>query len=104
MTIVVTEGDYKALSIPHPYVGIGIGGSELTSNQVDLLVYCKPRVVVLALDGGVDIRGVKGGLEGRGVPVAVMDLPAGAGPDDIPMSERVARLEAALLKEGIYDR
>lgn len=90
--IVLTEGDWKAVSIPLPFIGVAIGGSSLSSRQVDLLSIHRPREVVLAMDGGVITTKMSVLLKKGGMKVRVITLPEDKGPDDIPMKERMRLL------------
>lgn len=96
--VVITEGDYKAASIPLPYVGIAIGGSTITNNQLDILAYYRPRMVIVALDGGVNPGSVVRKLRAKDIPTQSLSLPKGLGPDDIPIRERIALLGRAFAK------
>lgn len=51
-SVVITEGDYKAVSIPTPWVGVAIGGTSISSYQKMLLSTLSARSWIVALDGG----------------------------------------------------
>jgi hypothetical protein len=87
---VLTEGDYKAASIPLPYVGVACGGVTLTPHQLDILSFHHPKVVMVMFDGGVCPKRVVGSLHTRHIgSIGVVGLPKGQGPDDIPLRERI---------------
>ena len=93
--LVITEGDYKAASIPLPFTGVAIGGTTATNNQLDILAYYRPELAIVALDGGVDARPIVRKLRAKDINTVSVALPPGLGPDDIPMQERVAVLTTA---------
>lgn len=93
--IVLTEGDWKAASIPLPWIGVLIGGTRLHETQLAIIRYHKPALVVVALDGGYETEGRKiiTQLSRKLVPaVQWVGLPHNQGPDDIPNAERVKAL------------
>lgn len=83
--VVVTEGDFKAASIPLPFVGVGIGGSTLHPSQLDRIMAHTPEVVVVFADSNIDIQVPKG------CP-ALRVSAANGGPDDDPLQERIRKL------------
>ena len=99
--IVLTEGDYKALSIPLPWIGGAIGGVSISKTQLDKVVYHEPALVYVALDGGKEREAdrIVKKLASKLVHAVKVTLPEDKGPDDIPVHERVNLLLNAS-KEG----
>lgn len=90
--ICITEGDWKAVSIPLPWIGVGIGGTSLSKRQLNLLGLHHPSEVVVCLDGGVDTRRVRTSLTRAGIKNRKIQLPKDLGPDDVSMKERMRLL------------
>lgn len=98
---VLVEGDYKAVGIPSPWVGVAIGGTSLSAYQRTLLQTCGLRSVLLVLDGGKESEAIKAHEELRKttlllgptpiVPSPLL-LPPGKGPDDVPRAHLLAIL------------
>lgn len=90
--VVLVEGDWKAASIPLPWVGVALLGTKMTDAQRWALLACNPCQVVVCLDGGFDLASiaVQAGL----LPfrAQIVSLPKGCGPDDIERSELVRLL------------
>ena len=95
--VVLCEGDYGAASIPLPWIGCALGGTTINGKQVEALQWHKPKLVYVMLDGGVDpskvVREVARELMDV---VSIEELPAGMGPDDLSMVERIKLLEDAV--------
>jgi len=92
ISVVLVEGDFKAASIPLPWVGIGVNGLILTDQQVTDLQFSRPRDITILTDGGYTTQGwVMAGQLAPNV-VCVKELPKDKGPDDIPRSELVQLL------------
>ena len=107
--VVLTEGDFKAASIPSPWVGVAIGGKIMTPYQEILLLSRQPASVTVLLDTGPACdaagRAVLRSLRRLGIQVHLGDLnaaaarisgsrgyPDGTGPDDVPISVRICAL------------
>ena len=89
---VLTEGDFKALSIPLPWIGVAIGGTHLSPLQAESIAATRPKEVVVALDGGVPTRKVVNSLRRYSIPTKIIKLPENKGPDDIERRELVCLL------------
>lgn len=81
--VVITEGDFKAASIPLPWIGVGVLGDAMSPDQALALQASEPSEVVIMLDGGMrrqaeKIRELLCPLDSR-----IVDLPLGQGPDDV---------------------
>lgn len=86
--VVVTEGDFKAASIPLPWVGVGIMGTAMTQDQALVLLNSRPGSITVLLDGGCGAQAQAIRISLAPTPVRVVDsLPVGAGPDDIDRGE-----------------
>jgi len=94
MYIVLTEGDWKAAAVPQPWVGVGLGGTDLSRRQEDIIVYHKPRLIIVALDGGKAEERVKiiKQLGKRYIQCVEWKLPLDMGPDDVPTTRRIYEL------------
>ena len=91
--VVVTEGDYKAASIPLPWVGVGILGDAISDDQAQVIQASEPSEVIVMLDGGMDRQARKVAESLCLLPIRVVDsLPKGLGPDDIPRGNLYALL------------
>lgn len=90
--LVLTEGDWKAAAVPLPWIGGGLGGTSISNYQLNVIKWHTPRLVVVALDGGVDPGKVLSSLHKNLIEAVPWTLPEGKGPDDIPMTERVEGL------------
>lgn len=90
--IVLCEGDWKAASIPLPWVGVFIGGTALSETQVNIIRWHSPHEVIVALDGGVDPGRIVRALSSHLIATTPWELPEGLGPDDIPMPDRIKGL------------
>jgi hypothetical protein len=90
--IVITEGEWKACSIPLPFIGVWIGGNVMSKEQLDIICWHRPAIVVVALDGGEDNNRIVSMLSKKLVPATAWELPEELGPDDISMCDRVAGL------------
>jgi len=90
--VVLTEGDYKACSIPLPWKGVALGGKEASHYQGILLTLKAPGKVLVLLDGGEEAATyrVLRILRTAG-PLTLLrgSLPPGKGPDDIPRRQLV---------------
>lgn len=92
LDLVITEGDWKAVSIPVPWVGLGLMGTNMSRNQRDSILLANPTSVTIILDGGCEReaqRIVEYFLPYRAVRI---NLPGSLGPDDIPRQELVKLL------------
>lgn len=90
--VVLTEGEWKAASIPLPWIGIWIGGIALTPQQLRVICYHRPALVIVALDGGEDPGRIIAACSKKLVPAKAWELPEEKGPDDILAHERVEGL------------
>ena len=81
-TAVITEGDFKAASIPLPWIGLGIMGHVLHSAQADRILSITSDLVFFE-DHDWHIN------RQRNWPVCKSPF---GGPDDIPMKERMRLL------------
>lgn len=91
--VVVTEGDFKAASIPLPWVGVGILGDAISDDQAQAIQASEPSEVVVMLDGGMERQARKVAETLCLLAPRIVDsLPAGKGPDDIPRGELYALL------------
>lgn len=87
--IVLVEGDYKAASIPRPWVAVGIQGTgPLTALQVGMIQQARPLSVSVMLDGGWDGESAIIKQQLWWVKSRVLSLPDGRGPDDVDMATR----------------
>jgi hypothetical protein len=97
--VVLTEGDWKALSIPDPWIGVAASGTACTALQRVFLRGTRPDQVWVLYDGGKASEALRTetSLRELGVPAkAVPDvLPHGRGPDDVPPHERIRILLGA---------
>lgn len=93
LRLVLTEGDWKAVSIPIPWTGLGLQGVELTQYQRFRILTSAPLSIVVMLDSGYWREAqkiVETLLPFRAVRV---DLPEKVGgPDDMPRHELVKLL------------
>lgn len=101
--VVLVEGDYKAVSIPLPWVGVGIGGTTFSTYQKALLQALRPASVSVLLDAGKDaetealyvlLRPTSLVLRrpseyNKGILLRARE---GAGPDDLPRRDLVELL------------
>lgn len=87
--IVLVEGDYKAASIPRPWVAVGIQGTgPLTAIQAGMVQQARPRSVSIMLDGGWEGESQMIQTQLWWVKARVLSLPDGRGPDDVDMATR----------------
>ena len=99
---VLVEGDWKACSIPQPWVGVFCGGVKLHEAQLDILQFHRPALVIAAMDGGYesDSKRIVKQLAKKLIPARVWEgLPDNCGPDDISQVERVKALIEISTKE-----
>lgn len=83
--VVLVEGDYKAASIPLPWIGIGLMGTGMTPEQLSILAASEPKEVLIMLDGGFGEEAKKLAEFACLLSPRVVDcLPEGQGPDDVP--------------------
>lgn len=85
--VVITEGDFKAASIPLPYIGLGIGGTTLHERQAERIMAYSPEKVVVFSDTIPEIH-----IESRLGVVPVRVQASRGGPDDVPLQERIRKL------------
>lgn len=91
-TVVFTEGDCKAASIPHPWVGVGLIGTRMHEEQARRIILSGAVEGIWMLDGGVKVR-APATFRIQGFPQRFVEgLPPGKGPDDVPTVERVRLL------------
>ena len=95
-TVVITEGDFKAFSIPLPFIGVALGGTEMSEKQLDALLYHRPYLVILWLDKGKEKEStkIKKKLSKRLVDTVVVT--GQVAPDDMTMAERTNVLFQAI--------
>ena len=90
--VVVVEGDWKAASIPLPWVGVGLMGTIMSEEQKWTLLTSNPQSITVLLDGGYTYAALK--IQEQLLPyrAKVLDLPKDKGPDDIPRRDLVRLL------------
>lgn len=93
--IVLCEGDWKTVSIPIPWVGIGLQGTSMSPEQKFAIRNSMPSRVFVMLDGGCHVAAQKIVEDLLPMRATRIDLPGSAGPDDIPRSQLVSLLLAA---------
>lgn len=98
--LVLTEGDYKAASIPLPFVGLGIQGTSITPDQVQLVKQSRPGSLIVALDGGKEVQAWTVAQNFWMYGVRVVTLPGTSGPDDIARSDLMTMLLNGADKES----
>lgn len=87
--VVLSEGDFKSVSTPVPWIGIGLQGTNLTQYQKNILLCSSPASVCVMLDGGWEDQAqeiVEYLLPYKATRVS---LPKGYGPDDIDRCDLV---------------
>lgn len=100
LRLVVTEGDWKACSIPVPWTGIATQGTKLSQEQRDKILLSSPRSVTVMLDGGCENEAQRMVEQLLPFKATRVNLPYGCGPDDIPRSLLVNLLLMNTLKGG----
>jgi hypothetical protein len=90
--VVLVEGDFKAASIPLPWVGLGINGLSLTPSQVDTIQFSRPALITILTDGGFISQAWLLAAQLAPNVCRVKYLPTSKGPDDIPRSDLVQLL------------
>lgn len=85
--LVLTEGDYKAASIPGPWIGLGIQGTgPLTARQAGMLQAARPARVLICLDGSWESEALTIKSQLWWAESDIIELPEGKGPDDVERS------------------
>ena len=93
--VVISEGDYAAASIPLPWVGVAIGGTQLGEHQIKVLLHSGVRAVTLCFDGdaGCAVGKARSYLQSEGIEVRVArGLREKQGPDDVSVPQRMDML------------
>ena len=87
--LVLCEGDWKAASIPVPWVGLGLCGVHLSEAQRASVLLSEPEEVLVCLDGGWEREAQK--IVEQLLPLRAkrIDLPWKGGPDDGPRNHLV---------------
>lgn len=92
LRVVLTEGDWKCAAIPIPWTGLGLQGKTLSEYQRFVLLAAAPLSIDVMLDGGCENEANKIITSLLPFKAGRVDLPRGAGPDDVPRSELVKSL------------
>lgn len=92
--VVVTEGDWKSASIPLPWVGVGLLGTEMTREQMWTLRTSGASKVYVMLDNSYEEAAEIIRVQLLPLRTKVIRIPgeSGDGPDDIPRSRLVQLL------------
>lgn len=94
LRLVLTEGDWKAASIPLPWIGLGLLGKTISDEQVWTVRTSNPHSVIVMLDGGFDREAQEVYQRLLPLDVRIARLPPTKGPDDIPRRDLVKLLLA----------
>lgn len=94
LRLVLTEGDWKAASIPLPWIGLGLLGKTISDEQVWTVRTSNPHSVIVMLDGGFDREAQDVYQRLLPLDVRIARLPPTKGPDDIPRRDLVKLLLA----------
>ena len=90
--LVLPEGDWKAASIPLPWIGLGLLGKTISDEQVWTIKTSNPHSVIVMLDGGFDREAQDVYQRLLPLDVKIARLPPTKGPDDIPRRDLVRLL------------
>lgn len=92
LRLVLTEGDWKAASIPLPWIGLGLLGKVISDEQLWTIRTSNPHSVIVMLDGGFDREAQEAYEKLLPLDVKIARLPPRCGPDDIPRRDLVKLL------------